>query len=136
MWVFIRPRGGQDYYLLEKENTVCAEFCPIHRFDGMDQISMFPDWASNTIREFWRSQRKGGQIESHDERNALLFLHRYRSTICSHFQRIHSGPSVILDFRESDFIHGIFRDDSLHFFANIFRIVCGHGVAKPFESAV
>jgi hypothetical protein len=41
MWVFIRPRGGQDYYLLEKKNTAGGEFCPIHRFDGKDQISMF-----------------------------------------------------------------------------------------------
>ena len=41
MWVFIRPRGGQDYYLLEKKNTARHEFCPIHRFDVKDQISMF-----------------------------------------------------------------------------------------------
>jgi hypothetical protein len=38
MWVFIRPRGGQDYYLLEKKNTAGTKFCPIHRFDGEDQI--------------------------------------------------------------------------------------------------
>ena len=40
MWVFIRPRGGQDCYLLTCEIRVCPEFCPIHRFDGMDQIPM------------------------------------------------------------------------------------------------
>jgi hypothetical protein len=38
MWVFIRPRGGQDCYLLMWENRAGVEFCPIHRFDGMDQI--------------------------------------------------------------------------------------------------
>ncbi len=38
MWVFIRPRGGQDCYLLTCEIRGCSEFCPIHRFDGMDQI--------------------------------------------------------------------------------------------------
>jgi hypothetical protein len=37
MWVFIRPRGGQDCYLLTCEIRGDLEFCPIHRFDGMDQ---------------------------------------------------------------------------------------------------
>jgi hypothetical protein len=37
MWVFIRPRGGQDCYLLMCEIRGGLEFCPIHRFDGMDQ---------------------------------------------------------------------------------------------------
>jgi len=40
MWVFIRPRGGQDCYLLTCEIRVGLEFCPIHRFDGMDQIPL------------------------------------------------------------------------------------------------
>ena len=40
MWVFIRPRGGQDCYLLTCEVRGHLEFCPIHRFDGMDQIPM------------------------------------------------------------------------------------------------
>ena len=39
MWVFIRPRGGQDCYLLICENKVPLKFCPIHRFDGLNQIS-------------------------------------------------------------------------------------------------
>jgi hypothetical protein len=38
MWVFIRPRSGQDCYLLMWENRARVEFCPIRRFDGMDQI--------------------------------------------------------------------------------------------------
>ena len=38
MWVCIRPRGGQDCYLLMCEIRGGSEFCPIHRFDGMDQI--------------------------------------------------------------------------------------------------
>jgi hypothetical protein len=38
MWVFIRPQGGQDCYLLRCELRGVLEFCPIHRFDGMDQI--------------------------------------------------------------------------------------------------
>ena len=37
MWVFIRPRGGQDCYLLGCKIRGSLEFCPIHRFDGMDQ---------------------------------------------------------------------------------------------------
>jgi hypothetical protein len=40
MWVFIRPRGGQDCYLLTCEIRGCPEFCPIHRFDGLDQIPL------------------------------------------------------------------------------------------------
>jgi hypothetical protein len=40
MWVFIRPRGGQDCYLLTCEIMGGLEFCPIHRFDGMDQIPL------------------------------------------------------------------------------------------------
>ncbi len=40
MWVFIRPRGGQDCYLLMCETRGGLEFCPIHRFDGMDQIPL------------------------------------------------------------------------------------------------
>ena len=40
MWVFIRPRGGQDCYLLMCEIRGGVEFCPIHRFDGMDQIPL------------------------------------------------------------------------------------------------
>ena len=46
MWVFIRPRGGQDCYLLTCEIRGRPEFCPIHRFDGMDQI---PVSRSETI---------------------------------------------------------------------------------------
>ena len=38
MWVFTRPRGGQDYYLLMCKDRVGEAFCPIHRFDGKDQI--------------------------------------------------------------------------------------------------
>ena len=38
MWVFIRPRGGQDYYLLIGEIRAPLDVCPIHRFDGMNQI--------------------------------------------------------------------------------------------------
>ena len=51
MWVFIRPRGGQDYYLLMCENRVGAEFCPIHRFDGKHQIP-----------KFFRSLRRTGSV--------------------------------------------------------------------------
>ena len=39
MWVFIRPRGGQDCYLLTGEIRGRLKFCPIHRFDGKDQIT-------------------------------------------------------------------------------------------------
>jgi hypothetical protein len=38
MWVCIRPRGGQECYLLTCEITERVKFCPIHRFDGMDQV--------------------------------------------------------------------------------------------------
>ena len=41
MWVFTRPRGGQDYYLLMYENRVGAKSCPIHRFNGKHQIPKF-----------------------------------------------------------------------------------------------
>jgi hypothetical protein len=41
MWVFTRPQGGQDYYLLICEITAYSGFCPIHRFDVNDQIRAF-----------------------------------------------------------------------------------------------
>ena len=40
MWVCIRPRGGQECYLLTCEITEGAKFCPIHRFDGLVQIPL------------------------------------------------------------------------------------------------
>lgn len=40
MWVFIRPRGGQDCYLLTCEIRGGLKFCPIHRFDGVNQIPL------------------------------------------------------------------------------------------------
>jgi len=40
MWVFTRPRGGKDYYLLTYENRGRTTFCPIHRFDGVHQIPL------------------------------------------------------------------------------------------------
>ena len=40
MWVFTRPRGGQECCLLMGEIRGGLEFCPIHRFDGMDQSSV------------------------------------------------------------------------------------------------
>ena len=42
MWVFIRPRGGQECYLLGGENRREFNICPIHRFDRMDQIPSRP----------------------------------------------------------------------------------------------
>ena len=36
-------RGGQDCYLLMSEVRAGVEFCPIHGFDGMDQIWMSED---------------------------------------------------------------------------------------------
>ncbi len=41
MWVFIRPRGGKECYLLTCEIRGGAQFCPIHRFDGMNQIPVY-----------------------------------------------------------------------------------------------
>jgi len=41
MWVFIRPRGGKECYLLTCEIRGEAQFCPIHRFDGMNQVPMY-----------------------------------------------------------------------------------------------
>ena len=38
MWVIIRPRGGQECYLLTCEIRGRPELCPIHRFDGLNQI--------------------------------------------------------------------------------------------------
>ena len=38
MWVCIRPRGGQECYLLTCEIREGARFCPIHRFDGLDNL--------------------------------------------------------------------------------------------------
>jgi hypothetical protein len=39
MWVFIRPRSGQEYNLLMSEIRRGLRFCPIHRFDRLNQIS-------------------------------------------------------------------------------------------------
>jgi hypothetical protein len=38
MWVFTRPRSGQEYDLLMSEIRGGSRFCPIHRFDGLNQI--------------------------------------------------------------------------------------------------
>jgi len=40
MWVFTRPRSGQEYNLLMSEIRGGYVFCPIHRFDGMNQKPM------------------------------------------------------------------------------------------------
>jgi hypothetical protein len=48
MWVFTRPQGGQDCYLLIGEIRAAAEFCPIHRFDGKDKILKSRRYASGT----------------------------------------------------------------------------------------
>jgi len=40
MWVFIRPRSGQEYNLLMSETRGVSGVCPIHRFDGMNQKPM------------------------------------------------------------------------------------------------
>jgi hypothetical protein len=50
MWVCIRPRGGQDCYLLMCETRGGLEFCPIHRFDGMDQNLMH--WSAHTGKSY------------------------------------------------------------------------------------
>jgi len=49
MWVFIRPRGGQDCYLLTCELRGGPEFCPIHRFDGLDQIPLHGSETSSKL---------------------------------------------------------------------------------------
>ena len=41
MWVFTRPQGGQDCYLLMCKIRRWLKFCPIHRFDGLDQIPWY-----------------------------------------------------------------------------------------------
>src|ERR1700676_4441713 len=70
MWVFIRPRGGQDYYLLMCENRVAVEFCPIHRFDGKHQDPKF----CYISRMF--SDGGGWQTDSGSCRNFRLYLNR------------------------------------------------------------
>ena len=40
MWVGIRPRGGQEYDLLRGEGRRSLGACPIHRFDGIDQLPL------------------------------------------------------------------------------------------------
>ena len=39
MWVFTRPRSGQEYDLLMSESRGASRFCPIHRFDRLNRIS-------------------------------------------------------------------------------------------------
>ena len=41
MWVCIRPRGGQECYLLTCEITESAKLCPIHRFDRLNSGTEF-----------------------------------------------------------------------------------------------
>jgi len=53
MWVFTRPRGGQDCYLLMCEIRPGLEFCPIHRFDGKHQVPTpcrLPRWNRSMVR--------------------------------------------------------------------------------------
>jgi|SRR5665213_301828 len=54
MWVFTRPRSGQEYNLLMSETRGGPRFCPIHRFDRLNQISGFSfetvhGWRRQTI---------------------------------------------------------------------------------------
>ena len=54
MWVFTRPRGGQDYYLLMCEDMMGGVFCPIQRFDGFHKFPTFRPgtslaWGKMTI---------------------------------------------------------------------------------------
>jgi hypothetical protein len=48
MWVFTRPRSGQEYDLLMSEIRGGSWFCPIHRFDGLNQISVR---SNGTVQE-------------------------------------------------------------------------------------
>jgi hypothetical protein len=52
MWVFTRPRGGQEYDLLMSESRGGSWFCPIHRFDGLNQISIH---SNGKVEELYRS---------------------------------------------------------------------------------
>jgi len=51
MWVFTRPRGGQDCNLLTGEIRGGLKFCPIHRFDGMNQILLLRMGAPESREE-------------------------------------------------------------------------------------
>jgi hypothetical protein len=51
MWVFIRPRGGQNCYLLTCEIRRGLDFCPIHRFDGMDQVPLHCGGISRKMKK-------------------------------------------------------------------------------------
>ena len=105
MWVFIRPRGGRECYLLLCENRSCPRVCPIHRFDGMNLIPATGEnlderfgpvraWPVKIPRDLWRtnghSARFAGGNPSDLKKYAVEFA----------FGDIHCRPGLSLKSRE------------------------------------
>ena len=64
MWVFIRPQGGQDCYLLTCEIRGCVEYCPIHRFDGMDQIPLHQSGTLRRMKKRTEGCKNSARVEN------------------------------------------------------------------------
>jgi hypothetical protein len=69
MWVFIRPQGGKECNLLTCEIREGLEDCPIHRFDGMNQILI--DWAETS---HGRASREVANVERNGLHANLVLL--------------------------------------------------------------
>jgi hypothetical protein len=61
MWVFTRPRGGQVYNLLMSETRGGSWFCPIHRFDGLNQISVRSNGKVQELLRYEESHVRNGR---------------------------------------------------------------------------
>ena len=118
MWVFIRPQGGKDYYLLMYENRVGRAFCPIHRFDGTDQFPA-PRAKAVPIKSEWDRNVEDASRGTSREGMAGIFPKDQR---CGEndgrrgsFDRIMPNPAARgLAIRKS----GIFGDNFAHLFAD------------------
>lgn len=121
MWVFTRPRGGQDYYLLMCEIRGGVEICPIHRLDGKDQIPKFCGFPSQG-----HCQRKGvsGILpEGSDRRRQLALSNAFL------FYSNCAGDVLNVD------VTRVFRNDVLHLLSNSGSAFRRHETSKLIEVA-
>ena len=87
MWVFTRPRSGQEYDLLISEVRGGSWFCPIHRFDGLNQISIH---STGTVLKTVTSPRK-----LHQARMGLKIICGCSSENYENFLEIISGNECL-----------------------------------------
>ena len=125
MWVFTRPQGGQDYYLLMCENRAGSGFCPIHRFDVTDKNPM-PHTEAIPAKSGYTPDRDEASRNESRKCDPRKFLERLR---CVKGKR---GRHRVFLAREnfviaSRIVHGvrIFRNNFPHLLTDARGARCG-----------